>query len=62
MTHHFTKSTVSAEFYCGKCGRMTQHAIAGGRKGSCLECRARLEREHLERAAKGPQAKQLPLL
>jgi hypothetical protein len=44
MTQHFTRSTVSAEFYCGKCGKKTQHRIDDGRKGPCLECIARLEK------------------
>jgi hypothetical protein len=38
MTQHFTKSTVSAAFYCGKCEKFTQHRIDSGRKGPCLEC------------------------
>lgn len=46
MTEHFTRSTVSATFYCSKCGRTTQHRIDDRRKGPCLECIARLEREH----------------
>jgi ribosomal protein L44E len=46
MTEHFTRSTVSAEFYCPKCGKRTQHRIDGGRKGPCLDCIARLDREH----------------
>lgn len=62
MSEHFTKSTVSAEFYCSKCRRMTQHRIHGGRKGPCLECCERAEREHQERTKQPPQPKQLPLL
>ena len=57
MTQHFTRNTISAEFYCAKCGHMTQHEIHGGRKGPCTECRERLERQHEARAAK-PEAKQ----
>lgn len=45
MTQHFTRNTVSAEFWCGKCKKRTQHRIDGGRKGPCLECIARLEKE-----------------
>lgn len=53
MTQHFTRSTVSAAFYCPKCGKQTQHRIdhadnGGGRKGPCLECIARLEAQHVE--------------
>ena len=43
MTEHFTRSTVSATFYCSKCGKMTQHRIDKGRKGPCLECIARYD-------------------
>jgi hypothetical protein len=48
MTEHFTKSTVSAAFYCGKCGKTTQHRIdhfgdQAGRKGPCLECLKRYD-------------------
>lgn len=46
MTQHFTRSTVSASFYCSKCGRFTQHRIDAGRKGPCTECIARLEQSH----------------
>lgn len=46
MTQHFTRRTVSAEFWCGKCSRMTQHRIDDRRKGPCLECIARLEAAH----------------
>jgi len=48
MTQHFTRSTVSAAFYCPKCKRTTQHRIDDVRKGPCLECIARLEKEHAE--------------
>ena len=50
MTQHFTRSTVSASFHCPKCKKKTQHRIdhgvkGAGRKGPCLECIERLERE-----------------
>lgn len=48
MTEHFSRSTVSAAFYCGKCGKPTQHRIDGGRKGPCLDCIARLQKLHDE--------------
>lgn len=43
MTQHFTRNTVSAQFWCGKCQKTTSHRIDGGRKGPCIECVARLE-------------------
>ncbi len=46
MTQHFTRNTVSAAFYCPKCGKQTQHRIDDGRKGPCLDCIARLDAAH----------------
>lgn len=46
MPEHFTRNTVSVEFYCAKCANRTQHRIDDGRKGPCLECIARLEKQH----------------
>jgi hypothetical protein len=43
MTEHFTRSTVSAEFWCPKCQKRTQHRIDDRRKGPCLECIARYD-------------------
>lgn len=51
MSHHFTRSTVSVEFYCAACKRRTQHRIDDRRKGPCLACIARLEAEHEKRKA-----------
>jgi hypothetical protein len=47
MSEHFTRSTISAAFWCSKCQGYTQHRIDDGRKGPCLECIAKLEREHI---------------
>jgi hypothetical protein len=46
MTEHFTRNTYSAEFYCSKCGKRTQHRIDSGRKGPCLDCIKRLDALH----------------
>jgi DNA replicative helicase MCM subunit Mcm2 (Cdc46/Mcm family) len=46
MSEHFTRSTVSAAFYCSKCGKSTQHRIDDKRKGPCLECIRRLNEKH----------------
>jgi ribosomal protein L44E len=43
MTQHFTRNTVSAEFWCSKCSKFTQHRIDDCRKGPCLECMARYD-------------------
>jgi uncharacterized paraquat-inducible protein A len=45
MTQHFTRNTVSAEFWCSKCKKFTQHRV-DVRKGPCLECISRLESRH----------------
>lgn len=47
MTEHFSRSTVSSAFWCGKCQKQTQHRIDGVRKGPCLECIIKLEAQHL---------------
>jgi hypothetical protein len=46
MTEHFTRNTVSAEFWCGKCQKRTQHRIDDKRKGPCLNCIAKLNAQH----------------
>ena len=38
MTQHYTRNTVSAMAWCGKCGRQTEHRIDGVKRGPCLEC------------------------
>jgi hypothetical protein len=50
MTQHFTRNTISAAKWCGKCQKSTQHRIdfvnelkQGGRIGPCLECMARYD-------------------
>jgi len=57
MTEHFTRNTVSAAFWCGKCSAQTQHRIDNGRKGPCLACIERLEKQHaLQPLQKKPAA------
>lgn len=48
MPEHFTRNTVSAQFYCGRCKKVTPHRIDDRRKGPCLSCIARLEAQHAE--------------
>jgi len=38
MPHHFTKTTVQAEIWCNRCGKMTPWRIADGRRQYCLTC------------------------
>lgn len=45
MSEHFTRNTISAAFWCGKCARETPHRIDSGRKGPRLDCMARSERQ-----------------
>ena len=58
MTEHFTRNTVSAAFYCSKCGKQTQHRIDDGRKGPCLDCIAKLEARHQAELLKPRPAEQ----
>jgi hypothetical protein len=48
MSEHYPRNTVSAEFWCAKCKRHTQHTIDDARKGRCLDCIARLDVEHAQ--------------
>lgn len=45
MPQHYTRSTVSAEAWCLKCNRRTQHRIDDRILGPCLVCIERLENE-----------------
>lgn len=38
MPEHYTKNTVSATYWCAKCGKPTLHRIDSGRRGPCLAC------------------------
>jgi hypothetical protein len=38
MPHHFTKGTVGASIWCGKCGKMTPWRVAGGKRSYCIPC------------------------
>jgi hypothetical protein len=46
MSEHYTRNTVSAAHWCGKCQKRTQHRIDDRRIGPCLECIAKLEAQH----------------
>lgn len=48
MSEHYTRNTVSAEAWCAKCQKRTQHRVHDRRIGPCLVCIERLEREHAE--------------
>ena len=49
MAEHYTLNTVSVTAFCRKCNRVTSHQVSGHRKGPCLECLARLDKEIAER-------------
>lgn len=49
MTQHFTSNTVSVSAWCNKCRANTQHRVEGHRKGPCLRCIAKLEKDHQQR-------------
>lgn len=61
MSEHYTRSTVSASAWCGKCQKFTQHRVDAGRKGPCLECIERLKREAEARPPATPAAVQTTL-
>jgi hypothetical protein len=48
MPEHYTRNTISAEFWCAKCKKRTQHTIDDARKGRCLPCVERLNVEHAQ--------------
>lgn len=58
MPHHFTKSTVSASFWCSPCGKPTVHDVFEGRRGGCHECIARRVAEAAQREAEKKLAAQ----
>lgn len=51
MAEHYTRATIAVSAWCPTCRKRTEHQVGGHRKGSCLECLARLNREHDERRA-----------
>jgi len=55
MPEHFTRNTVSASYWCNKCGKATQHRVDGGRRGPCFACIARATQAP---AAKAPDVEQ----
>jgi hypothetical protein len=61
MPHHFTKSTVSATFWCKTCGKDTVHYVFDGRRGGCKECIAKRDAEHDAREAVPAPAEQMGL-
>lgn len=46
MGEHFTRNTVSAEAWCAKCQKRTQHRVDDVKLGPCLDCIARLDEAH----------------
>jgi hypothetical protein len=52
MPEHFTRNTLECTAYCRKCSAFTQHRVDGGRRGPCLACIARLEKQNAIDAAK----------
>jgi ribosomal protein L44E len=50
MPEHYTKNTVQVSVWCKPCGKMTRHRVDSGRRGPCLECMEKNEKQRLERA------------
>lgn len=61
MPHHFTKNTVSATFWCSKCGKPTVHYVLDGRRGGCHVCIAKREAEKDAREVAPAPAEQMGL-
>jgi hypothetical protein len=61
MPEHYTKSTVSATFWCGKCGKPTEHRISDGRRGACMKCLEKLNEAAEARKLEAPPAEQCEL-
>lgn len=59
MPHHFTKNTVSANFWCKPCGKPTEHLVQRARRGACLACLKKLEDAAALRKLESPAAVQL---
>ncbi len=57
MPQHYTRNTVSAEAWCLKCNRRTQHRVDDRRIGPCLVCIEKLENERSQSKSE-PQADQ----
>lgn len=38
MPEHFTRNTVSATYWCSKCGKATMHRVDDRRRGPCMVC------------------------
>ncbi len=50
MGQHYSRNTVSVSKWCNHCRRNTPHRVTDRRVNDCLECIARVEREHEQRA------------
>jgi hypothetical protein len=58
MAEHYTRNTVWVTAWCKKCEKNTPHSTSGVRKGPCLICIERLEKEH-ERLKAAPKQDKL---
>lgn len=55
MSEHYTKLTVEASVWCNPCGKVTRHRVDNGRRGPCLECIAKREKEAKDRKPETPR-------
>jgi ribosomal protein L44E len=54
MPEHYPKNTIEATGWCNKCNALTQHRVDGGRRGPCLTCMAKREKQNeIERIKNG---------
>lgn len=58
MSEHYTRNTVTCTVFCPKCYRVTLHRVMGGRRGPCVVCLEKLEKEREQRVDEPTQATQ----
>lgn len=62
MPEHYPKNTVEVTVWCNTCFKFTRHSVFNGRRGACLECIAKREKETKDRKPIEPVAEQRRLL
>lgn len=46
MAEHYTKATTEVTVWCKRCNALTQHRVDDGRRGPCLACIKKLEKQN----------------
>jgi len=54
MPEHYTKNTLECTAWCNKCANFTQHRVDTGRRGPCIPCIEKREKDNeVERIKRG---------